>query len=198
MRTPLAIAASLFLLALGAAQTKTYTIGGASPAQQLAQVESDADFEQFTGKTNKVTGTIKFDAAKGTGSGSISVDAASIETGIDLRDEHMRSPQWLDTAKYPKITFQTLNVKRTAQDTYQVYGTLTMHGVSRKITTTVTLKRLAASDATRNAGFKGDVVQLRTKFTVKLADYGVKIPAQAKGKVAETVTISVSAYGQTG
>lgn len=190
--------ALLAVAALAPGQTKTYTIGGASPAQQLAQVESDADFEQFTGKTHKVTGTIKFDAKAGTGSGTISVDAASITTGIDLRDEHMRSPQWLDTDKHPKITFKTLNVKRTSGDNFRVYGTFTLHGVSRNITVSATVKHRPASEATRAAGFKGDVVQVRTRFTVKLADYGIKIPSQAVGKVAETVTVSISAYGQSG
>lgn len=183
---------------LAAAQTKVFKIGGASAAQQLAQVESVTDFETFTGRTDKVTGNVNFDPKASTGSGTIVIDAASIDTGIELRNEHMRSEAWLDTEKYPTITFKTLNVKKTGTDTYRVYGDLTMHGVTKKVTTTVTLKYMKESDATRNAGFKGDVAQLRTKFNVTLADYGIKIPARAQGKVAPTVTISVSVYGQTG
>jgi polyisoprenoid-binding protein YceI len=197
-RRTFAFAAALALAAAGSAQSKTYTVGGASPAQQLAQVESRADFELFTGRTDKVSGTIVFDPKAGQGSGTLTVDAASIETGIALRDEHMRSPQWLDTEKYKTITFKTENVRKTGTDTYRVYGSFTLRGVTRKITTTVTLRHRPASEATRKAGFKGDVVQVRTSFDVKLADYGIKIPAQAAGKVAETVTISLTVYGQTG
>jgi hypothetical protein len=54
------------------------------------------------------------------------------------------------------------------------------------------------SASTRNAGFKGDVLQVRSQFKLKLSDYKVTIPPQAKGKVAETVTIKLTVYGQSG
>lgn len=197
--TPLV--ATLVLVAganLAMAQNKVFKVGGGSPAQQLAQVESVTDFETFTGRTDKVTGSISFDPRTSKGSGKIVVDAASIDTGIALRNDHMNSSTWLDTAKHPKITFETLNVRKTGTDKYKVYGKFTMKGVTKNITTEVTLKHRKESAETRNAGFKGDVVQIRTSFSVKLADYGVTIPAPAKGKVAPTVTISLAVYGQTG
>lgn len=192
----------LLALALSAhaalAQSQPFRIGAGSQTQQLAQVESAADFETFTGRTDKVSGTIHFDPRSHKGSGKIVVDSASIDTGIALRNEHMRSPAWLDTAQYKTITFETLNVRKTGTDTYKVFGNFTMKGVTKKVTTTVTLKYRKESEATRKAGFKGDVVQVRTSFEIKLADYQIDVARLAHGKVADTVTISLAVYGQTG
>jgi polyisoprenoid-binding protein YceI len=174
-----------------------FNIGGRK-TMQLAQVESVTDFETFTGRTDGVTGSITFDPAKKTGGGTIVVDVASISTGIDVRDDHMRSGQWLDAAKHPKITFETTGVRSLGGDRYSVTGKFTMRGVTKTITTTATVKHMKESDATKKAGFKGDVLQVKTNFKVKLSDYGIKISGPAEGKVANDVTISVVVYGQSG
>jgi polyisoprenoid-binding protein YceI len=176
----------------------TFKVGAGSRAQQLAQVESVTDLETFTGRTDKVTGSITFDPAKRTGSGSITVDVASLNTGIDLRDEHLRSAGWLDSAKHPTITFVTTSVKSTGGDKYRVTGNLTLHGVTKQVTTTATVKHRVADETTKASGFKGDLLQTKTSFTVKLGDYGIMVPQMARAKVAETVTISITLYGQSG
>ncbi len=176
----------------------TFKVGAGSRAQQFAQVESVTDLETFTGRTDKVTGSIVFDPAKRTGSGSIVVDVASLNTGIDLRDEHLRNPMWLDAAKHPNITFVTTSVRSTGGDKYRVTGNLTLHGVTKKITTTATVKYRVADETTKASGFKGDLLQTKTSFTVKLADFGIMVPQMARAKVSETVTISITLYGQSG
>ncbi|MDI9641590.1 YceI family protein [Kamptonema cortianum] len=186
------------LSASALAQTQTFTVGKGTQAQQIAQVESVTDFETFTGRTDKVTGTIKFDLSKRTGSGTLSIDAASLNTGIPLRDEHYRSETWLNTDKYKTMSFTTTEVKHVRGNEYDVTGKFTMHGVTKTIKTRVTVKHMKESTATKNAGFKGDVLQVKTSFKVKMSDFGVTIPAVAKSKVADTVTISVTVYGQTG
>ena len=80
----------------GLAAEKTYKVGAGRASQQIATIESVTDFETFTGTTHKVTGTVKFDKAKGTMTGKIIVDVASIKTGIDLRDEHMQGAMWMN------------------------------------------------------------------------------------------------------
>lgn len=194
------IVATLFTLAaFGAANAAPidFKIGSGNQTQQIAQVESATDLETFTGRTDKVTGNLKFDPTKRTGSGKIVIDAASINTGIDLRDEHMRSPNWLDTAKFKTITFEATTVKFVKGNTYSVTGKFTMHGVTKTIKTNVEVKHLKESATTKSAGFKGDVLQVKSKFTVNLSDFGIKIPAPAKGKVSNAVTISVTVYGQS-
>ncbi|MFQ3669179.1 MAG: YceI family protein [Fimbriimonadaceae bacterium] len=176
----------------------TFRVGSASPAQQIAQVESNTDFETFTGRTDRVTGTITFDPARRTGSGTIEVDVASIDTGIPLRNEHMRDRSWLDAKQFPTIRFRVTNVRHTGGDRYQVTGDFTMKGVTRRITTMATVRHRPESEATRRAGFRGDVLQVQAAFPVRLADHNVTLPPPAVGKVAETVRVSVTVFAQSG
>jgi polyisoprenoid-binding protein YceI len=62
----------------------------------------------------------------------IDIDARSISTAIQARDEHLRSADFFDVAKFPRITFTSQNVHREG-DRVVVRGTLTMHGVSREL-----------------------------------------------------------------
>lgn len=191
--TPVAL---LALSALGA-QAKTFSVGD-QPQRMSAKFESVTEYETFLGTTNKITGTISYDPSKKTGSGKLVIDASSIKTGVDLRDEHMRSANWLDTAQFPTIEFETTQVSPKGNDKFAVTGNLKLHGVTKKVATTVEFKYLPASSATKANGFKGDVVRLTTNFDLKLSDYGIKVPSQLTGKVANQVSISVKAFGTTG
>lgn len=196
MLKPTLLAFSLLAVTSGFAQAKKFDIVGERlEYRNLATVESITEFETFTGRTSKVTGSLTFDAKKKSGTGSIAVDVASIDTGIPLRNEHMRDSAWLDAAKHPKITFTANRVQSMGGDQYRVTGTFTMKGVSKPLTATATVKYRAAGEATKAAGFDGDVVQVTAKFKIKLSDFGVTIPAPAKDKVANEVLITVSAYG---
>ncbi len=162
--------------------------------RNVASIESVADFETFTGKTNGVTGYIAFNSKTKVGSGKIVVDPKSIDTGIPLRNEHMQSAGWLDTTKYPEIVFEAAKVQAIKGNDYKVTGSFTLHGVTKKITVPVTVRYSAAGPANKAAGFEGDIVRLTTKFNIVLADYGITIPQMAAGKVAKDVTISLSTY----
>ncbi|MCW5938897.1 MAG: YceI family protein [Fimbriimonadaceae bacterium] len=179
------------------AQTKTFKVGN-SPTHQLVQVESVTELETFTGRTEKATGSITFDPTKRTGGGRITVDLASLDTGIPLRNDHMRSSGWLDTSSYPTAIFEVNSVQARANNQYSVTGKFTLRGVTKTVTTQATVRHMKASPQTEKAGFKGDVLQVRASFPVKLSDYGIKISGPATGKVAETVRVSVTFYGQTG
>ena len=62
------------------------------------------------------------------------VDAASINTRDAKRDAHLRSPDFFDVEKYPKITFESIKVTPTGNNEYRVTGNLTMHGVTKEET----------------------------------------------------------------
>lgn len=176
------------------AQTKTFTVvGDRLQMRNLATVESVTDFETFVGKTTNVTGSIQFDPAKRTGGGTIVVDVKSVDTGVPLRNEHMLSSQWLNADKNPRITFTARQVRFVQGDQYRVTGTLNMNGRTRPVTANVRVRYRAASEATKEAGFTGDVILVSTSFPVKLSDFGVNI-AQGRGKVADQVTLTLNAY----
>jgi polyisoprenoid-binding protein YceI len=67
------------------------------------------------------------------------IQVASIDTKIAKRDQHLRSAEFFDAAKFPEIIFRSRTVKRTGADSGDITGDLTMHGVSRPITLHVKL-----------------------------------------------------------
>ena len=62
----------------------------------------------------------------------VSIDAASIDTQVADRDAHLRSPDFLDVAKHPQLTFRSRKIEK-AGDGYRVTGDLTLHGVQREV-----------------------------------------------------------------
>ncbi len=91
------------------------------------------------GRFNDFSGTVDMDPkAPQKGSVEFSVKTTSIDTGNADRDKHLRTADFFDVEKYPEITFKSDSVKPTGKNTYNVTGTLTMHGVSKKVTLPVT------------------------------------------------------------
>lgn len=91
------------------------------------------------GKFSKFSGTIQVDRDHPEQSSvSVTIAAASIDTGIAKRDEHLRS-ELFDVAKYPEITFKSRRVKQTGANTGEITGDLAMHGVTRSIVLNVQL-----------------------------------------------------------
>jgi polyisoprenoid-binding protein YceI len=87
------------------------------------------------GGFKNVTGTINFDPDN--------IEASSIETTINVnemtstgvtdRDNHLKSPDFLDAANYPTITFRSKTVKKTSDSTASIIGDLTIRGVTREV-----------------------------------------------------------------
>jgi polyisoprenoid-binding protein YceI len=62
-----------------------------------------------------------------------SIDAASLDTGEAKRDEHLKSPDFFDVAKYPTITFKSTKVEAAGDRHFKLHGDLTMHGVTKPV-----------------------------------------------------------------
>jgi polyisoprenoid-binding protein YceI len=87
------------------------------------------------GHFNKIKGTIHFDPGDVIHSSvEVSIDASSICTGIKKRDDHLRSPDFLDVEKYPEILFKSTEVESTDGRRCKVKGDLTIHGVTQTVT----------------------------------------------------------------
>ncbi|MCI0573864.1 MAG: YceI family protein [Myxococcaceae bacterium] len=61
------------------------------------------------------------------------LDAASVDTGNEKRDAHLKSADFFDTAKFPTIAFKSTEVKKVGKGKFQVKGDLTMHGVTKAV-----------------------------------------------------------------
>ena len=87
------------------------------------------------GQFNKIGGTIIFAPSQiSDASVEITFDAASIITGIQKRDDHLKSADFLDVARYPLITFKSSRIEPLDVNRARVTGDLTIHGVTRQIT----------------------------------------------------------------
>jgi polyisoprenoid-binding protein YceI len=87
---------------------------------------------------DKTSGKIVIDRAAKTGSVNITIDAKSVNTGSPLFNEHIQSEDFFDTARYPTITFKSTRVKFDGDKPVAVEGNLTVKGVSKPVTLTVT------------------------------------------------------------
>ncbi|MCU1259706.1 MAG: YceI family protein [Bryobacterales bacterium] len=88
------------------------------------------------GTFSGITGTVIYDAANlGASSVEAEIDASTINTGDEKRDAHLKSPDFLDVEKYPKITFKSKSIAKAGDDV-KVTGDLTIHGVTREVVIT--------------------------------------------------------------
>lgn len=160
---------------------------------------STTPLEDITGLSGDVKGNVTLNVSDVKSlKGKLTVSVASIKTGIDLRDEHMRDAGWLDAAKFPEITFEirkVSDVKVVADNkvTAKVTGNYTMKGVTKEVTADATLTYLDESETTKSRA-AGDLLGVQAKFNVKLSDYGVnnKVVGQ---KVSENIEVSVNIVG---
>lgn len=161
--------------------------------------------EDITGTASGVSGTITFDPQKisSTINGEISVQVKSMTTGIGRRDEHLMGEGWLNANAFPTITFKLKEMhdtKATSPNQVEaiVVGEFTLHGVTKTITTRSTLAYMEESEKTKSRA-PGDLLQLRTKFTVKLSEFGVKGVTNIVGtKVNDQIDIEMNIVGSNG
>ena len=95
------------------------------------------------------------------------VDAASIDTQNEMRDGHLKSPDFLDVEKYPTLTFKSTKVEHVEDEEYKVTGNLTIHGVTHE----VTLKAEYTGQATDPYGNKR--AGLSATGTINRKDWGL-------------------------
>ena len=92
-------------------------------------------FTTVRGRFKEVSGTIRCpdEADPGCASVEAEIAAASIDTGDEKRDGHLRGEDFLDAERFPTITFKSTRVERTGEDQLRVVGDLTIRGVTREV-----------------------------------------------------------------
>jgi polyisoprenoid-binding protein YceI len=91
----------------------------------------------WRGKFTKSSGTVTLDREAGTGTVKIVVDTGSIDFGMPKLDEHTKTADMFDVAKYPTATYEGKLAKFKAGSPTEVDGTLTLHGVTKPVTLTI-------------------------------------------------------------
>ncbi len=176
--------------------------------RNVIMIESRAPLETMVTTTNKVTGEIRLDEKDilQNPSARFEVDMTSLDTGIEMRNEHMMGAQWLDTAKYPTAVFTLTKIGARPKMRFPITehrkaavkgeGTLMFHGVTKTIPVEMEATPIAASKETA-ARLPGDLLHVRAKFTIVLSDYGVNVPASAQLKVSNNQNVTVDIFTST-
>ena len=110
-------------------------------------------------------------AEDGTATASGTVKVASIDTNEGDRDGHLKSADFFDADTYPEITFQSTSITATDEDTYEIIGDLTMHGVTKPITHTA---EIGGSDADMYGNTR---IGLEATAELSRSDYGMTFNA---------------------
>jgi polyisoprenoid-binding protein YceI len=86
------------------------------------------------GEFKDYDGTVHFDPKSPEDSKiDVTIQTASISTDNDMRDHHLKSPDFFDADKYPTITFKSTKVTTVSDNQYKVEGDLTIHGVTKNV-----------------------------------------------------------------
>ena len=159
---------------------------------------SEARYENITGITNDVWGKASFDIKdiKATLNGEVSISTSSIKTGIEKRDENLRGVSWLNSEKYPSITFKIKEITQVDQIEDNVLkivllGEFTLRGKTNLVYANATMKYLVESETTKQI-MPGDLISVVARFDIKLSDLGITnsmIPNRVSDKIQITANL---------
>lgn len=166
-----------------------------------AMFSSRAPLENIDGNAASVVGNFVIDPANlEISNGKISIPIASIETGIELRNKHLREKDWLDAETNPNIVVEIKKLsavtlvssgggKGVARATAE--GTFSVRGISKPLTAPIEITYMEKKPS--------DIVMITTEFKVSLKDYNIPGRKNLIGsKVSEVITVKATLYGATG
>ena len=139
------------------------------------------------GRINGPSGSFVFDeSAPSKNAIEIQAEAKNVDTAVEKRDNHLRSPDFFNAAEHPLVSFKSKSVKKLSEKTYEVSGDFTLLGKTRPITVEVH-DTGAGKDPWGNfrRGFE-------TSFSIKRSDYGMDFMI---GGVSDEVNLTVSVEG---
>ena len=172
------------LAAAAAAQAATWQI---DPMHSSAQFSvRHLGVSTVRGAFTKVSGSAKFDPADPSKTSlDASIEAGSVDTRVEMRDNDLRSANFLDVQKYPTITFHSKQTKAAGAGKLQITGDLTIHGVTKEVVLDVDGPSAPIKDPWGNQRIGASAA---TKINRK--DFGVN---GASGVVGDEITITIDA-----
>jgi polyisoprenoid-binding protein YceI len=186
MRVVLALAV-LFSAAASFAQSRTYEIR--KDPKNLVEFHAEDTYDAFDGKTGNVTGTIVADAAKAKASTvEVTIDLASLDTGISLRNSEMRN-RYLQTPRFPTATFKSVSVDgpdtiATQQPAdLKITGDFTLHGITRRVILPV-----------RVALLPDNRIHATSSFNVHMPDYDIHVPKNILVTVDDMIPVRLDLW----
>ncbi len=195
----LAAAMAFSLVAASSADAQSRRFRIRNDGGSRIQFISDAPLETITGVSSHVTGDVTLDPSNLSGMrGTVNVRIASIRTGIDLRDSHLRSDNWLDAGRWENATFEVTSVEGASSLTpnqvqrVRIRGRFSLHGVTHDVVANARIRLIPLTDELRANHINGDVLRAQASFRVRLTDYNVSVPLPVRLKVANEIRVNVT------
>ena len=133
----------------------------------------------------QVDGSITYDPAKPSASSvEVTIPLAGLNSHVAAFDEHLRSEDFFDAAKYPTITFKSTKVEAAGDKKLKVSGDLTVHGVTKPVVLDVTINKVGEQPMAKRAAAGFDA-----STTIKRSDFGI---AKYVPNVSDEVTIHIT------
>ncbi len=141
------------------------------------------------GRFNGIEGSFHFDPSEPEASEiSVEIDTASVDSGIEKRDNHLRSPDFFNAKQFPTATFESTSVRKTGPSVYEVTGDFTLNGQTKPVTTTI---NLTGEGQDPWGGYRSGI---ETVFTIKRSDFGITYMVD-NGGLADEVRLTVALEG---
>jgi polyisoprenoid-binding protein YceI len=159
-------------MAAGAYAADTYQL---DPTHTYPSFESDhmGGVSTWRGKFTKSSGTVTLDRAAKTGTVDVTVDTSSIQTGNTKLDEHLRSGDFFDVAKYPTATFKGTSIKFDGETPVGVDGQFTLKGVTKPLNL-----KIESFKCIQHPVLKREVCGVEATGEFSRADYGMDFGAK--------------------
>ena len=124
-------------------------------------------FSNNSGNLEKISGTFQLDIADLTKSSvEVTLPLEGLHTGVAKLDEHLKSPDFFDAAKFPTATFKSSKVETAGPGKLKVSGDLSIHGVTKPVVLDVTVNRIGEHPMMKvaSAGFDASATLRRSEF----------------------------------
>jgi polyisoprenoid-binding protein YceI len=149
------------------AELETYTV---DPMHTKPTYEvSHLGYSMQRGRFNKASGKITLDTAAKKGSADITIETASIDSGVPKLDEHLRGEDFFNAAKNPQVTFKSSSFTFDGDKVKSASGDLTMNGITKPVTLTANMFSCGPHPMTKKKQCGADLTT-----TVKRSEWGMK------------------------
>ncbi|MDX1631430.1 MAG: YceI family protein [Thermoanaerobaculia bacterium] len=146
------------------AEARTFRV---DPVHSSVAFEIRHVVTKVPGRFREFEGTVRYDPEAPEASSVVFVvQADSIDTDDSERDAHLRSPDFFDVKRFPTLEFRSLRVRGIDDDTVEVTGELTIHGITREVTFPAEVLGVVALPGGGKAGFE-------TEFSLNRKDYDI-------------------------
>ena len=186
IRFALGLISSLFLAISASAQVETWQIDPAHSASQFAA--RHLGISTVRGAFTKTTGTVQYDPADLSKTAiDVTIDATSLNTRVEMRDNDLRSDKFFDVQKFPTITFKSKRAEAAGKGKLKVTGDLTIHGVTKEVVLDVDGPAGPVKDPRGNTHMGASATT-----TIKRSDFGVSsLPAMIGDEVQITLDVGM-------